>query len=512
MKLFRLLILVLCVAILAGALVTYAWWRNFRVMLPIEWWSWFGLLLVVCGLTLVNILVRWVKWRYLCRRHGLRIPARRGLGVFLSTLPAMLTPFYVGELIRLPLMGIPVRHGIARMMRIFLLERGADVLVLASFVFAGSPLWFFVLLAGGWLLPLTFGRFYQSGWGSIVPLAFVAWCLPVAALYILVQSSTGTGSFGTMASVFGQGTLFGGLSGIPLGVGITGTSILQGLLDLGVSEQSALWIVSVFRLGTSWFALGLGGIALLGLVVWIKKNNSAKNHFDSIADQYVEEIPEHIRRHLLRRKVEAIVNTMGGVDGKAGLDVGCGQGEYSLQFALQGAEMTGVDLSDSQLVWARRNADSKDLEVEWVEASADQLPFPDGQFDFVYCVNMLHHMDNPDAQVRALGEMGRVLRPGGKIFVHEMNPLNPLFRFYMGYLFPVLNAIDEGTEWWVNPLRLPEVAQGVWLERKLYFTFLPDFVPHYIWSVFRPLESWLERSCVQRNSAHFMAIWEKGND
>ena len=66
-------------------------------------------------------------------------------------------------------------------------------------------------------------------------------------------------------------------------------------------------------------------------------------------------------------------------------------------------------------------------------------------------MGVLHHLPGPEAQARALGEVARVLRPGGRFMVHESNPKNPLFRFYMGYVFPVLKSIDEGTEHWIHP-------------------------------------------------------------
>ena len=73
------------------------------------------------------------------------------------------------------------------------------------------------------------------------------------------------------------------------------------------------------------------------------------------------------------------------------------------------------------------------------------LPFAAKSFEFAYVINVLHHLP-PERQLEALGQVASVVSPGGLVFVHEMNPINPLFRFYLGYVFPILKGIEEGVE------------------------------------------------------------------
>ncbi len=140
--------------------------------------------------------------------------------------------------------------------------------------------------------------------------------------------------------------------------------------------------------------------------------------------------------------------------------------------------------------------------------SALRLPFPDESFDFVYSIGVLHHLPSPPDQDAAVREVARILKPGGRLLVHESNPRNPLFRFYMGYVFPILRSIDEGTEHWIHPQRW-EAADGLRVESISYFTFLPDFIPSAVMGFFVGLEKRLERSRFRRYSVHYLAALQK---
>ncbi|MGE3821101.1 MAG: class I SAM-dependent methyltransferase [Isosphaeraceae bacterium] len=98
------------------------------------------------------------------------------------------------------------------------------------------------------------------------------------------------------------------------------------------------------------------------------------------------------------------------------LDVGCGTGVFAakLRSALPRAQVWGVDLVGGMLRkgnerW-RRHAGS----VLAVQGDSERLPFASGSFDFVTCANSFHHYPNQD---RAVAEMRRVLRPGGRLLL-----------------------------------------------------------------------------------------------
>lgn len=174
--------------------------------------------------------------------------------------------------------------------------------------------------------------------------------------------------------------------------------------------------------------------------------------------------------------------------------------------ASAGFEMVGVDSARGQLAVARQHAQRQGLSVALRQASANDLPFAKDSFDFVYAINLFHHIDERE-RAQVLSEVLRVLKPGGMFFLHEMNSRNPWFRFYLSYLFPLVNCIDEGHERWIAPDELPSVQGATWARNPLYFTFLPDFLPAWLWSCLIPLERILEASPgLQRYSAHYMAV------
>jgi SAM-dependent methyltransferase len=170
-----------------------------------------------------------------------------------------------------------------------------------------------------------------------------------------------------------------------------------------------------------------------------------------------------------------------------------------------GYAMTACDRAAAQVDQARRFIAAEGQTIEVAVADARSLPYPDAGFDFAYGVNVIHHVIDPGGRSRALDEVVRVLRPGGSFFLQEINTENPLFAFYMGYVFPLIREIDDGTETWVKPTSLPPVAGARWDSDHAYLTFLPDFTPAPLVRLLGPVERVLERSPLRAWSAHFVA-------
>jgi len=125
--------------------------------------------------------------------------------------------------------------------------------------------------------------------------------------------------------------------------------------------------------------------------------------------------------------------------GDAVLDVACGTGDVVRAFERhsRAASVVGADFSPNMLAGAQ---DRSTAIASWCQADALSLPFADGSFDVVSCAFGVRNLQNLQ---RGLGEMHRVLRPGGRIVILEFTrPGNRLFRavheFYCGKFMPVL--------------------------------------------------------------------------
>ena len=94
------------------------------------------------------------------------------------------------------------------------------------------------------------------------------------------------------------------------------------------------------------------------------------------------------------------------------LDVGCGTGVVSITAARMGAQVTGLDLTPELLQRARENARTSEVQVDFHEGDAENLPFPDSSFDVV--LSQFGHIFAPRPEI-ATAEMLRVLKPGGTI-------------------------------------------------------------------------------------------------
>jgi SAM-dependent methyltransferase len=123
-----------------------------------------------------------------------------------------------------------------------------------------------------------------------------------------------------------------------------------------------------------------------------------------------------------------LVEACGVNAGMSVLDVGAGTGNASIPAAGRGAQVTASDLTPELLDAGRHQAESQGLELEWVTADAENLPFEDGSFDIV--MSSIGAMFAPHHQAVA-DELVRVCRPGGTIGMLNWTPegmIGALFR------------------------------------------------------------------------------------
>lgn len=156
------------------------------------------------------------------------------------------------------------------------------------------------------------------------------------------------------------------------------------------------------------------------------------------------------------------------------LDVGCGSCVHAIRLANRGFLVRGVDFSESALTQAKANVQTYKLDDKITIQRSDilSLPFQNEAVEYVLCWGVLMHV--PDLE-KAIGELTRVLKPGGILIIGEnnMHSLQALsFRFLRKLLRKStrVNHTPPGIEHWtdtpVGPL-LTRDTNMRWLTEKL---------------------------------------------
>ena len=138
------------------------------------------------------------------------------------------------------------------------------------------------------------------------------------------------------------------------------------------------------------------------------------------------------------------INGLVPLKGLRVLDVGCGGGILADSMARQGASVLGIDLAHKALKVAQLHAlEAQTQGVDYREISAEQLAAEQpGAFDVITCMEMLEHVPNPAAVVKACALL---VKPGGHVFFSTINRNAKSFLFAIVGAEYVLNMLPRGT-------------------------------------------------------------------
>lgn len=110
--------------------------------------------------------------------------------------------------------------------------------------------------------------------------------------------------------------------------------------------------------------------------------------------------------------------------GEAVLDVGCGTGTLAMQAQPPvgpKGRVVGIDPGPQQIARARSQAAKHHLPIDFQIGVIDHIAFPDQSFDVVFSTLMMHHLPD-DLKRQGLGEIVRVLKPGGRLVIADFKP------------------------------------------------------------------------------------------
>jgi SAM-dependent methyltransferase len=165
----------------------------------------------------------------------------------------------------------------------------------------------------------------------------------------------------------------------------------------------------------------------------------------------------------------ALVDACAISAGQEVLDVAAGSGNLAVLAAEEGASVVASDISPAQVELGRARTEAEGLDVEWVEADVEQLPFEDERFDC--CASVFGAMFGPRPEVAA-AEMFRVVRPGGTVGMAAWGDYGFQFRmFELGNQYgPSLpEGVPNPREWGNEEIvrrRFDGLASSVQLERR----------------------------------------------
>jgi 2-polyprenyl-6-hydroxyphenyl methylase/3-demethylubiquinone-9 3-methyltransferase len=137
------------------------------------------------------------------------------------------------------------------------------------------------------------------------------------------------------------------------------------------------------------------------------------------------------------------------------LDVGCGGGLFSEALAASGAHVVGIDLAPEVLGVARLHLLESGRQVDYRLSSAESMAAAEpASFDVVACMEMLEHVPDPAAVVRACAEL---LKPGGQLFVSTINRTPAAFALAIVGAEYVAQLLPRGTHHYAQFLRPSEL-------------------------------------------------------
>jgi 2-polyprenyl-6-hydroxyphenyl methylase/3-demethylubiquinone-9 3-methyltransferase len=203
--------------------------------------------------------------------------------------------------------------------------------------------------------------------------------------------------------------------------------------------------------------------------------------FEALASRWWDRNGEFRPLHEINPLRANYIDKHSPVAGRRLVDVGCGGGILAEAMARRGAVVTGIDMGDAPLSVARAHQRESGVAVDYLQSTAEQLVADKGDcFDIVCCLEMLEHVPDPAAVIRACAGLAK---PGGALYFSTINRNPKSFAFAIVGAEYILKLLPAGTHDYARFIKPSELAgwlrgAGLALEGMTGLTYNP-ITGHY---------------------------------
>ncbi|MDV6319265.1 bifunctional 2-polyprenyl-6-hydroxyphenol methylase/3-demethylubiquinol 3-O-methyltransferase UbiG [Chromohalobacter sp. HP20-39] len=198
--------------------------------------------------------------------------------------------------------------------------------------------------------------------------------------------------------------------------------------------------------------------------------------FEALASRWWDPESEFKPLHEINPLRLNFIDEQANLAGKTAIDVGCGGGILSEAMAHRGAQVTGIDMGEAPLAVARLHQQESEVSVDYRQISAEEMAVQHpGEFDVVTCLEMLEHVPDPAAIVRACAAL---VKPGGHLFFSTINRNPKAYMFAILGAEYVLQLLPRGTHTYNKFIRPAELSAwcrdaGLRVRRQTGLTYNP---------------------------------------
>ncbi|GAB1258055.1 bifunctional 3-demethylubiquinone 3-O-methyltransferase/2-octaprenyl-6-hydroxy phenol methylase [Aurantivibrio plasticivorans] len=181
--------------------------------------------------------------------------------------------------------------------------------------------------------------------------------------------------------------------------------------------------------------------------------------FEALASRWWDPESEFKPLHAINPLRCNYIDQYSPVAEKKVLDVGCGGGLISEGLTHRGAVVTGIDMGEAPLQVAKLHALETGISIDYQQITAEDMAekMPE-QFDVVTCLEMLEHVPDPSAVVKACADL---VKPGGHIYFSTINRNPKAYAFAILGAEYVLKLLPKGTHDYAKFIKPSEL--GIWM-------------------------------------------------